>query len=276
MDVTGKIPGESLGKVYACIYNAAGDQEGAFSASSFGSRSANGGVVSEYNYGDMCGHWSTTRVSNSQNILYCASLSRISNYGNTSWGLSAICVKDNTNPFIPKVDSNMIEYYPKHIVLENGQVWSTDYLNITTFRNGDSIPEANEDWLWEKYIRDKQPAWCYSSRGKSWGILYNYYAIIDPRGITPKGIRIPTYTEWENSVKFDIDKNTISKRNIPLWKIGTRDTDGRFSGNRPIDGLERKELGSYQGDDSIWLLDELSNSYLKLNSGKPIIGIYEY
>jgi uncharacterized protein (TIGR02145 family) len=266
MDLTGKIPGKSLGKVYSCIYNAV--DEGVFHASSFGSRSANGEVISRYNDGDKAGHWSTTRYSNSvNNILYCDHLlSHLSTYGNPSYGLSVLCVKDKTNPFIPKVDSNMIEHYPKPIVLKNGQVWCTDYLNVTTFRNGDTIPEANEDWLWEKYIRNKKPAWCYSKRGKGWGILYNYYAVIDARGIAPKGLRIPTGTEWGNSRKFDIDKDIFTKQNIPIWKIGNRRYHGDFEND--YGPLTRQELGT---DYAVWVVGNNTESI-----GYPIICIYDY
>jgi len=48
--------------------------------------------------------------------------------------------------------------------------------------------------------KKKQPAWCYyenkTANGTTYGKLYNWYAINDPRGLAPKGYHIPTVAEW--------------------------------------------------------------------------------
>ncbi len=88
----------------------------------------------------------------------------------------------------------------------DGQVWSTKNLDVTTFRNGDVIPEAktNEDWI--KAAEEGKPAWCYYDNdittGKKYGKLYNFYAVIDERGLAPAGWHVPTYDEWVTLNKF--------------------------------------------------------------------------
>jgi uncharacterized protein (TIGR02145 family) len=80
------------------------------------------------------------------------------------------------------------------------QVWMTRNLDISTFRNGDSIPEAKTQGEWKAYKQAGEPAWCYydNDTGKraEYGKLYNWYAVSDPRGLAPKGWHVPTDAEW--------------------------------------------------------------------------------
>jgi uncharacterized protein (TIGR02145 family) len=80
------------------------------------------------------------------------------------------------------------------------QVWTTRNLDVTTYRNGDAIPQANiSNWstlttgAWIYYTED-------SNLGPTYGKLYNWYAVNDPRGLAPEGYHIPTKTEWDNLV----------------------------------------------------------------------------
>jgi len=80
------------------------------------------------------------------------------------------------------------------------QVWMTKNLDVSTFRNGDPIPEAKTDEAWKAAGENNQPAWCYydndPKNGTKYGKLYNWYAVNDPRGLAPAGYHIPTDAEW--------------------------------------------------------------------------------
>jgi len=62
-------------------------------------------------------------------------------------------------------------------------------LNVSTFRNGDAISEAKTDEEWRTAGENKKPVWYYYdneySNGEKYGKLYNWYAVIDPRGLAP-------------------------------------------------------------------------------------------
>lgn len=81
------------------------------------------------------------------------------------------------------------------------QVWTTANLNVSTFRNGDTIPEIKgfEEWLTAG--KEEKPAWCYydndTLNGKKYGKLYNWYAVNDKRGLAPEGWHIPSDEEWK-------------------------------------------------------------------------------
>ena len=77
------------------------------------------------------------------------------------------------------------------------QTWTTKNLDVTTYRNGDKIPQVKNKKKWAKL---KTGAWCYyenkTAKGTTYGKLYNWYAVNDPRGLAPKGYHIPTDAEW--------------------------------------------------------------------------------
>ena len=80
------------------------------------------------------------------------------------------------------------------------QVWTSKNLDVSTFRNGEAIPEAKSIDEWRKASINRTAAWCYydndEQNGKVYGKLYNWYAVNDPRGLAPKGYHIPSDDEW--------------------------------------------------------------------------------
>lgn len=81
------------------------------------------------------------------------------------------------------------------------QIWMTKNLNVVTFRNGDSIfnAQTNEEWI--QATENRKPAWCYYNNdkalGEKYGLLYNWYAIDDYRGLAPFGWRVPSLKDFK-------------------------------------------------------------------------------
>jgi len=82
------------------------------------------------------------------------------------------------------------------------QTWMVENLNVSTFRNGDPIPQAKTNEEWSKAAESEQPAWCYydndPKNGGKYGKLYNWYAVNDPRGLAPAGWHVPSKVEFEH------------------------------------------------------------------------------
>lgn len=80
------------------------------------------------------------------------------------------------------------------------QTWAVANLNVSTFRNGDSIPEARTNKEWVTAGESGKPAWCYYNNdpknGPKYGKLYNWYAVNDPRGLAPAGWTLPGDDDW--------------------------------------------------------------------------------
>ena len=110
--------------------------------------------------------------------------------------------------------------------LANG--WTKTNLDVSTYRNGDSIPQVQDQVAWAKLTTG---AWCYTnndpSNGTKYGKLYNWYAVIDPRGLAPKGYHIPTDKEWTTLTQ------SVGAENLAGGKMkatGTQDWYGPNTG----------------------------------------------
>lgn len=107
-------------------------------------------------------------------------------------GAAEICnngIDENCNGLI---DENC---YPSVTICN--QTWMQKNLDVSTYRNGDVIPQVQDNTTWANLTTG---AWCYyennSAYGTVYGKLYNWYAVIDPRGLAPAGWHVPTQAEW--------------------------------------------------------------------------------
>jgi len=86
------------------------------------------------------------------------------------------------------------------------QIWMIRNLNVTTFRNGDPIFQAKNDIEWLEASKAKKPACCFQdfhpANEARYGRLYNWYAVGDPRGISPEGWHVPNDREWLELIDF--------------------------------------------------------------------------
>ena len=77
------------------------------------------------------------------------------------------------------------------------QCWMVRNLDVTTYRNGDVIPQVTYATEWAGLTTG---AWCWydngADNGAIYGKLYNWYAVNDSRGLAPQGWHIPTDAEW--------------------------------------------------------------------------------
>lgn len=97
--------------------------------------------------------------------------------------------------------SSLITTCTKSVEIDS-QKWMKNNLNVTTFRNGDQIQEAKTIVEWQLAAKEHEPAWCHydfnPTLGKVFGKLYNWYAVIDSRKISPRGWHIPSDDEWKD------------------------------------------------------------------------------
>lgn len=80
------------------------------------------------------------------------------------------------------------------------QIWMLRNLDVDQFRNGEQITHAKTQKEWIDAAQNFHPAWCYYGNEKSnestYGKLYNWYAVNDPRCIAPIGWNIPSNDDW--------------------------------------------------------------------------------
>ncbi|MFN8309769.1 MAG: fibrobacter succinogenes major paralogous domain-containing protein [Chitinophagales bacterium] len=80
------------------------------------------------------------------------------------------------------------------------QAWMAKNLDVSTFRNGDPILQAKNAKEWEDSSLYQRPVWCYyqfnEANNEKYGKFYNWYAVSDPRGLSPAGYHISSREDW--------------------------------------------------------------------------------
>ncbi len=133
----------------------------------------------------------------------------------TDEGASWITIADSTdglmyNWHVPRTPGNRClarvtaapEYmqYEYPVVKICDQLWMGCNLNERCYRNGDSVLFANTPEEWTNACNNNEGACCYyyndASTGKIYGLLYNWFALNDSRGLAPDGWHIATDAEW--------------------------------------------------------------------------------
>ena len=125
------------------------------------------------------------------------------------------------------------------------QIWSTKNLDVARYRNGDPIPQVTNPTQWSNLTTG---AWCWynndsATYGATYGRLYNWYAVNDPRGLAPQGWRIPNEGDWNRLVKFiDLSADTTCQSctqsttagaamKSPIWRVPGYTNSSGFSGH---------------------------------------------
>lgn len=140
----------------------------------------------------------------------------------------------NISPYEKLTDKRDNKIY-ETIKVEN-QVFMSQNLSARIFRNGDAIPLVTTVADWKNANEQHLPASCFYNNdpeiGKNYGMLYNWYAVSDPRGLAPQGWHIP------NNSEFDILSDNIggfvvvgSKlKSATNWSKGGGNNSSGFAG----------------------------------------------
>ena len=102
---------------------------------------------------------------------------------------------------------------PLPVVTICNQVWTKYNLDVTTYRNGDTIPQATNQTQLNSYNASGTGCWSYvnydSSNNSTYGKLYNWHAVNDSRGLAPLGYHVPSNIEWDTLINC-LGGNTVS------------------------------------------------------------------
>ena len=83
------------------------------------------------------------------------------------------------------------------------QWWMAENLNVTHYRNGDTIPNVTNSSDWQNLTTG---TYCNynndASNADTYGRLYNWYAVNDSRKIAPIGWHVPTDEDWKTLEKY--------------------------------------------------------------------------
>ena len=148
------------------------------------------------------------------------------------------------------------------------QIWMVENLNVSTYRNGDTIPQVQDPKIWSNL---KTGAWCYyenkTETGASYGKLYNWYAINDPRGLAPEGWHIPSDEEWTKLAEALGGKIGLSLKikSSKGWTSGGNGTNETGFSALPGGARSINESFSFAGNYGYWWTSTEYNSYSAWN-----------
>jgi len=88
-------------------------------------------------------------------------------------------------------------------VIIGGQEWMAENLRVTRYRNGDPILTDLSIWEWRNVEEGAYAPYGNDSVNTlRYGLLYNGYAVSDPRCLCPSGWHVSTSEEWTAMVDF--------------------------------------------------------------------------
>ena len=149
----------------------------------------------------------------------------------------------NENETVKDIDGNTYK-----TVKIGEQVWMAENLKVTRYRNGEAIPTILSDDAWKNTsngayaIYDNEAA-----ANKTYGKLYNWYAVKDSRGLCPEGWHVPMDAEWtqlENFLEGEDIAGGKMKAVSHLWKLPNQGATNA-SGFLGLPGGIRDDDGSY-------------------------------
>ena len=94
-------------------------------------------------------------------------------------------------------------YTYSSILLGNGQEWMAENLRTSSYANGDPIPNVTDSLQW---LNTTSGAWAHYDNDSlfenPYGKLYNFYTVIDFRGLCPSGWQVPSEIDWITLVNY--------------------------------------------------------------------------
>ncbi|MBN1185844.1 MAG: fibrobacter succinogenes major paralogous domain-containing protein [Bacteroidales bacterium] len=129
------------------------------------------------------------------------------------------------------------------------QWWMAENLKVTHYRNGDDIPLVKEADMWAKLLKGSYSGIDYiANKVGTYGLLYNWYAVNDKRGLAPEGWHVPSLDEWSALLSYlggqklaggkikatgtqqwrDPNTGATNESGFTAFPSGERDEDGEY------------------------------------------------
>jgi uncharacterized protein (TIGR02145 family) len=196
--------------------------------------------------------------------------------------LTISCSKENDPDKIKDIDGNV---YPT--VTIGSHVWMAKNLEVTRYRNGDSITFVTDSAGW---LNPGTGLCCEfendPGNGSIYGKLYNWYAIQDSRNIAPEGWHMPSDAEWaelaSNLGGADIAGSCLKETGTTHWNDPNADATNSSGFTALPGGLRTPggDFANFWGSSGYWWskteVDSDLAYYFYLNCNDPEANSGEY
>ena len=129
--------------------------------------------------------------------------------------------------------------------------WDTQDLKVTKFRNGEDLLFAQSDEEWERASEEGLGAYYFCEGDISKGVLYNWYAVNDSRGLAPYEWRVPTKGDFDSLISANKEINSREEKSGFILDL-------KYNGYRTGDGF----VSSIGQASYIWTSTKVQNDYM--------------
>ena len=146
-----------------------------------------------------------------------------------------------------------IEGYNYPSIILGNQEWLKENLRVSKYRNGDLIPTNLSGSEWQNTTSGAYSIYNNdATNNTTYGKLYNWYAVTDPRGLCPVGWHVPTDHDWQLlAIYLDPAADTCCFSQGSISIPGTMTTGwaggNNSSGFSGLPGGNRDWVGSFEG-----------------------------
>lgn len=145
------------------------------------------------------------------------------------------CKKEGDTSTCPVIVTD-VEGNVYHTVTIGTQCWMKENLKTSHYRDGSVINEIEDSVTWAN--GSQTSAWCYfgqnAANNATYGKLYNWYVITDPRNVCPAGSHVPSNDEWITLTDYLGGEMVAggSLKEVSLWQSPNMDATNSsgFSG----------------------------------------------
>lgn len=166
--------------------------------------------------------------------------------------LAASCNKKEDSPTVTDIDGNIYK-----TVIIGSQTWLKENLKTTKYSNGDPIPEITNGTQWMNLTSG---AYCNYNNDPgftdTYGLLYNWHAVKDPKNICPAGWHVPSDSEWTTLIDFlggeDVAGGKLKEKGTAHWISPNTGAEDSYGFTARPSGFRMGGIFNQPGYYSIW------------------------
>ena len=129
------------------------------------------------------------------------------------------------------------------------QCWTKTNLEVSKYNNGSSIPTGLDNTAWQSTTSGAYAIYNNALANESiYGKLYNWYVVVDSRGLCPTGWHVPIDAEWttltDNLGGLSVAGGKMKSTGTTYWFFQSAGTDNS-SGFTALPGSNRACFGPF-------------------------------
>ena len=227
-------------------------------------------IAGTITYGGSCSSTTTSAIVGNNTITFNTLISQ--NYSNCTIKVTdssgnesnTITISAFTVAALTDIDGNTY-----NTVLIGTQNWMAENLKVTKYKNGNVITYVSNDSNWNGLTSGAHGYYNNSSSNlNTYGILYNWHAVNDSRGICPEGWHVPSRAEFDTLSTYlggdSVAGAKLKETGTALWSAAGGTNESGFTALPGGSRLFSSGAYQYLGNRSYFWSSESSGTNMRL------------